>query len=106
MRDWNITSTYDSIIILPLGTKHDSGYSHILIVGCRDVDGCNKRQPVEIASKYSDDITWILDGHKLRSDALLKSRAMHFWANDVRLKFVVGHALSSIDVTLTREFSK
>ena len=96
VRPWDTPSSYDSIIVLPTGTRHDSGYSHIMIVGC------NNRKPVEIATQWSDDITWLHNGLKLRSDALLKCRALHFWANQPNVKFKVSHALSSIDVIMTK----
>ncbi len=95
-RIWNGVGIYDSLIVYPNGHKHDSGYSCITIIGV------NERKPVELVTRYSDDISWFHNGHKLRSDALLKCRAMHFWANEPNVKFHVGPNLSSIEVNMCK----
>ena len=100
-REWSSESTYDSILILPTGEVHDSGYGMITIIGV------NKGAPVEIINKYSDDIEWILPPAKciggfiigrMRNDCLLISGALHMWSRDC--EFVVGTALSSITIEL------
>jgi len=98
-RDWNKVGIYDSLIVYATGHRHDSGYSCIVIVGCND------RKPVELVTQFSDDIRWMHNGYKLRSDALLKCRAMHFWINEPHIKFHVGAALSSTEVQMHKTTS-
>lgn len=49
VRRWDAETTYDSLLLVPSGKKHDSGYHQIAIVGCEG------SKPKEIAA-YCDDI--------------------------------------------------
>lgn len=102
-RDWSKSSVYESVMLVPTGRKHDSGYMLIAIVGVVD------RQPKEIAA-YCDDVCWAfpenLAGYKydgfhnlsLRTDSYYPSGIMHIWSN--YYKFEVGSSLSSTDINL------
>ncbi len=102
VRDWQAESTYDSLMIVPSGKMHDSGYHLIAIVGCR------KNVPVEIAA-YCDDIGVHVpmpsprygsdkqfSNYMFRVDMSYPSGIAHWWG----AKFTVGTALSSTDVTV------
>jgi hypothetical protein len=94
VRRWDKSSRYDSLIIFSEGSRHESGYSVMLIIGV--IGG----QPVEIASDCSDDISWKLsDGNLMRTDCLFASKSLHFWGD---CHFTVGTALSSIDIEVNR----
>lgn len=47
-RRWDITSAYDSILLVNTKQKHDSGYNYFAVIGCIDT------YPVEIVG-YMDD---------------------------------------------------
>lgn len=100
-REWSEESTYDSILILPTGETHDSGWQMMAIIGVR------KAVPIEIASGCCDDIEWILPPAKsvstfkvgrMRNDCLLTSGALQMWSRDC--EFMVGTALSSTTIEL------
>ncbi len=55
-KDEDMDRLYKYILIVPAGTKHDSGFMHIAIIGCW-VE--NKEERFEICS-YPDDINWLL----------------------------------------------
>lgn len=101
VRDWKITSEYDSVGIVATGEKHDSGFMTMAIVGF------NKLEPVEIAG-YCDDISWIVNGigigYELRSDMLYPSGVIHFWSHWQRFK--VSSAFSSMDIQLINKERK
>ncbi len=88
-RKWDEISTYDSLLIVPSGKKHDSGYGWIEIVGCKD------QAPIEVAA-CCDDICWHVQGGKyaMRTDMLFPSNLVHVWG----AKFEVGRSLSSTDI--------
>lgn len=101
VRPWNTKSAYDSVVVLGTGEKHDSGYGLITVVGMR------RREPIEIAVNCADDLEWIFPPAKVcgnffigqvRTDMLLKARALHFWADSAH--FYVGEALSSTRITM------
>lgn len=92
-RDWQLTTSYDSLLILSDGTKHESGWGNITIIGCFD------SEPFEIVTQGSDDIAFEVEASQLRMDCAMPSRAMHFWARG-KMKFEVGCALSSITIRL------
>ena len=93
VRKWNDKSTtYDSLMVLSDGKKHDSGWGLIVIVGCID------NSPVEIAVNCADDICWNFK-QQPRMDCALPSRAMHFWCGE-KGKYRVGIALSSTNIWL------
>lgn len=108
-RGWNLSSNYDSILLVPTGEKHDSGFGILAIAGIRE------GKPVEIAATC-DDICWSfpkehpydrmtpgLHRMVMRTDCLWPSRIIHVWASGehyFRGRFRVGASLSSTDVTL------
>jgi len=98
-REWGHESTYDSLLLLPTGEAHDSGWGIMAIIGIRDF------QPIEIACGCCDDIEWKLPQMQtvgrftigqMRMDCLLKSGAFHPWERNSL--FRVGAALSSVTV--------
>lgn len=101
IRDWQMDSVYDSLLLVPTGKKHDSGWSLVSIVGVRN------GEPVEQASCCSDDIEWVFPNAtrygsytagQLRMDCLYPAGVFHPWTRNH--KFQVGAALSSVTVTL------
>ncbi len=82
-KDSNMDRLYNSILVVPAGTKHESGYMHIAIIGCW-TEG--KEERYEICS-YPDDINWILpDSDRgnyklahLRTDCWYPEGILHFW---------------------------
>lgn len=99
IRKWDSPSEYDSLLLVPTGKKHDSGWALISIVGVR------KGEPVEQAA-HCDDIGWQVvaptDYEHLRMDCLYPAGVMHAWG---RGKFVVGASLGSTRVTYRHETS-
>jgi len=103
-RDWDDVAIYDSLILIPGRIKHDSGWQHIIIVGCK------KRIPFVICTSCSDDLEWAMpdavrfgpnNEHSLgqmRMDCLPISKAFHAWMNERQFK--VGPALSSIKIEI------
>jgi hypothetical protein len=100
-RTWvDTTQLYQSLIVLPTGKVHDSGYGKMLVVGCR------KAMPTHIISDCSDDLEWDFGHHdpalvKLRTDCWLPARALHFW---IRKEFVFRpqEAMSSLTIKIIR----
>jgi len=111
-RDWNKTTEYDSLYLVPTGKKHDSGYSIIAIIGC------NKNIPIEIAATC-DDICWGFPAnhpyynafletrgyraHIMRTDCEFPSGILRIWASGEHYfkgRFRVHASLSSTDVEL------
>ena len=101
VRAWDDTSReYDEIFLVPNGTKHDSGYMHIAVIGSY-VDEAETRY--EIAA-YPDDISCLfpLKNHKdftfshVRMDCLYPSGILRYHG---RGKFKVSEALSSVEIT-------
>lgn len=113
-RKWDVESVYDSIILVPTGAKHDSGWGLIAIV---DVVG-GKPSSAEIAA-VCDDVRWSfpvrhpygemqpgINRRILRTDCYWPGRLQRFWASGESYfsgRFKVGFALSSTDVTLVLE---
>lgn len=111
VREWGKASEYDSIVLVPTGKKHDSGFALIAIVGINE-----KVEPVEIAA-YCDDVCYSLpekydtpyayEGQfrmAFRSDMYYPSGLVHVWS--WYFTFKVGTALSSTDVFLVRKTEK
>ena len=92
-RHWTSKKLYDQLLIVPAGTKHDSGYSHIAIIGCIG------EEPVEICA-YPDDIQLpqTNDNWSLRMDCSYPSGILRLWSN--KYKFQVPVALSSTEIVL------
>lgn len=103
MREWEMDSEYDSILLLSTRRKHESGWAIMAVIGV-----CEGR-PVEIACSCCDDIEWKLppmitvgNGEfsigQMRMDCAIRSGALHAWARGA--KFRVGAALSSTEIEL------
>lgn len=98
-KDEDIDRLYDYVLIIPAGTKHDSGFMHIAVIGKWIED---KKEKFEICS-YPDDINWILPdsqrvGYKfahLRTDCFYPQGILKFWG---RGKFKVDWG-SSTEIT-------
>ncbi len=101
VRDWKITSEYDSVGIVATGKKHESGYMIMAIVGFSGL------KPIEIAG-YCDDISWIVhqieNKYEFRNDMLYPSGIIHFWSR--KYQFKVSDALSSMDIQLINKERK
>lgn len=96
-RDWNKISTYKKLFIVPAGTKHDSGYMHIAIIGVND----NKAEIVA----YPDDISWDYSGiqqkdgyDSVRTDCYYPSGILQFWSRSY--KFMIEGAYSSTTIKI------
>jgi len=104
-RKGNDVTFYSSILIVPSGLKHDSGYMMIAIIGI--IDG----EPKEICA-YPDDICWdFTNFHQkyestgMRTDCYYPTGILHFWGNGIQ--FMVGSAFSSTTISvLNREYAK
>lgn len=102
LRAWDDTENeYDSLLIFNARTKHDSGWSHINVVGCR------KQVPVELCVTCADDLEWILPAPtkcadfligQMRMDCLYPAGILHAWTRKGR--FTVGAAISSVTIEL------
>ena len=95
VREWNKTSQYDGVCIVPTGKKHDSGWALMAIVGM------NNHEPVEIAA-YCDDLIWhgeeMFFAHGMRTDMYYPSGIARMWGDAV--VFEVGEALSSTSIKI------
>ncbi len=94
-RTWNKETTYASIIVIPSGRKHDSGYALMYIIGVDE-----NKNPIEISASC-DDICWKIPNaidYEFRNDMYWPSGIIHYWSNGY--KFKVGVCTSSTDVTL------
>lgn len=105
VRDWKDTSkAYDRILLVPTGTKHDSGYMHIAVIGVTKGDKGNP-DTYEIAA-YPDDISTYFPINKgtgyefaqVRMDCLYPSGILQYHGVG---KFTVSESLSSIDIRFT-----
>lgn len=90
---------YNHILIVPAGTKHESGFMHIAVIG---VWVKNEKELYEICG-YPDDISWLVpdckrNGYKLaqlRTDCYYPQGVLKFWGNG---KFKVDFPTSSQDI--------
>lgn len=92
-RKWDDIKCYDSLMIIPSGLKHDSGWALIYIIGMKD-------DSLEIAAAC-DDICWKIPkaiAYDFRTDMYYPGGIVHVWSRDYQ--FQVGCSLSSTDVTL------
>lgn len=104
-RRWNDTSgVYDDILLVPTGTKHDSGFMHIAVIGVTfPQNGEDGEDTYEICG-YPDDITCLFPlrsiGHhqyaEVRMDCYYPQGILRYHG---RGKFRVGPALSSIEIS-------
>lgn len=109
-RGWSETDhEYDSILIVPAGTKHDSGFMHIAVIGYNYKDKeRGKEETFEICS-FSDDVSChfplISFGDNkqysmasVRMDCYYPSGVLRYHG---RGTFKVGLSLSSVDIYFT-----
>ena len=95
-KDANMERLYDWLLVVPAGTKHDSGFMHIAIIG-RWVE--KEKEKFEICS-YPDDINWLLPNSyrgsyqlaHLRTDCFYPQGVLKFWC---RGKFQVDWSSST-----------
>lgn len=81
----NLERVYRSLLIVPAGSKHESGFMHIAVIGVYSED---EKEKFEICS-YPDDINWItppqpVRPYKLaaiRTDCYYPQGILHFWSN-------------------------
>lgn len=102
-RKWGATERkYNQVLLIPAGTKHDSGFMHIAVVG---VYGENKDE-YEICA-YPDDISCHFPTRQLSTDLNYPLVRMDCWYPQGILqyhgrgKFKVGPSLSSVDIYFT-----
>ena len=108
-RPWDDTSKlYDRIWIIPAGTKHDSGYMHMAVVGVTNgpKDKIFEKETYEICA-YPDDISTFFppieygdnkeyEIAQVRMDCYYPSGILQYHSS--RGKFHVSEALSSVDI--------
>ena len=94
-REWNETSEYNEIYIIPSGLKHDSGWMMIAIVGVKE-DGS-----MEVCA-YPDDICWDMtklnqkyDSTGMRTDCFYPNGVLRFHGS---VKYIVEGACSSTTI--------
>ena len=99
IREYDVRySIYESIVVVnKSGKLHDSGYGLIAVIGV--VEG----KPVEIASMNSDSLELNFNDFEVKIESLPKSRCSHFFASPhIKVKFVVGMAFSSLEISVRR----
>lgn len=106
VREWGKTEKeYDVILLVPTGTKHDSGFMHIAIIGgiWNKKVGQHDDMDFEICA-YPDDISCLFpivefgDNFEMatvRMDCYYPSGVLQYHG---RGKFRVGEALSSVNI--------
>jgi hypothetical protein len=110
VRDYkDVDKEYDQILLVPAGTKHDSGYMHIAVIGVTDVQGGG--ETYEICA-WPDDITIRFPFYDLglgisapkmlrgglpqvRMDCIYPSAVLRYHG---RGKFKVTEPLSSVEI--------
>lgn len=101
LRGWAETShEYDQILLVPAGTKHESGFMHIAIIGV--IDGGEKTR-YEICG-YPDDISCFFPYEQVTNRPWALVRMDCWYPQGVlqyhgRGKFKVSEALSSQEIT-------
>ena len=92
------------LLIIPRGTKHDSGYSRIAIVALD-----NERKPLGIVGE-PDDIHWKVEHHvhpliaDFQMDCSYPSGILHVWGN--RISFKVGFPSSSQEIAIVERYDR
>lgn len=95
VRPWDKETTYHSLLVIPSGKKHDSGYAIMYIIGCDE-----KNVPIEIAAAC-DDIVWKIPekvDYDLRNDMFYPSGVLRYHSH--KYDFRVGYCTSSTDIFL------
>ena len=100
---WNQGGTwYESLLMIPLRTKHESGYAHIALIGV-DKDGYAR----EVLTRCSDDIQMpfapagyarlgMAEESDLRFDCFHPSGVLKLWSR--RYQFRVSYPVSSVRI--------
>lgn len=97
---------YKTILLVPSGRKHESGYMSIAVIGAYSGGKDGKETKYEICG-YPDDINWIIPSTitgrtyttpNLRTDCFYPSGVMQFWYRNH--DFIVGEAYSSMEIIL------
>lgn len=100
VRKWDEESLYSSILVIPSGKKHESGFALMYIIGM------NGDTPVEIAAAC-DDLCWIIPEkirpYELRTDMFYNGGVLRF--RSYYYDFKVGNSLSSTNVYLVKKHS-
>ena len=99
VREWHLSSVYDTILVCPTPEVHPSGYRIMAIIGCR------KGKPIEIAAfcdniDIKDTCTIFAPCGHIQCDMIL-SNCIHF--HSFYGVFEVGKSLSSTRVTLIND---
>lgn len=97
-RKWDEVKSYNSLIVISSGKKHDSGWALMYVIGLD-----SSKKPIEIAA-LCDDINWVLpeiDMFQFRNDMFYPSGAIHFWGNG--FVFKVGASLSSTRIEMLKK---
>jgi len=96
-RKWNDTGKeYDSILIVPAGTKHDSGFMHIAVIGAIGEEYEICAHPDDIACHFT--LLPEMDYARVRMDCFYPQGIFRYHGDG---KFKVGPALSSVDIYFT-----
>lgn len=93
-REWDDTSKlYDSILIIPGGTKHDSGFMHEVIIGVTH----GESEEFEICG-YPDVIELVLGdtGGRVNTDCFYPQGVFRFF--NIKAKFKVSASLSTMRI--------
>jgi hypothetical protein len=89
---WNKGGTYDQLLFVNSGKKHESGWAIIYIIGCIDCE------PIEIVANcddiYFDD--FLHSRRDLYFDMYYPSGILRLWGHDIEFK--IDHALSSTEI--------
>jgi hypothetical protein len=98
-RKWDEIKEYNSIVIIPSGKKHPSGWMIMCVIGC-DEDRC----PIEIVA-CCDDISWIIPNNinewDFRNDMYYPSGIIRYWSDEYN--FQVGVSFISTLITLVKK---
>lgn len=104
-REWNNTKKlYDRIWLIPAGTKHDSGYMHIAVVGVTNGSKNMFENGTYEICAYPDDISTYFPTIKSGSYEFAQVRMDCFYPSGILQyhgrngKFFISEALSSIDI--------
>ncbi len=98
-RKWDEDSVYDTLILIPSRTKHDSGYAHINVIGTRE------GKAVEIASQCPDHLWFTelseLGAYSLSMDCIFENKLFQVFSGGY--KIWVGSGLSSLRIKLLKQ---
>jgi len=86
---------FDSVLVIPTRTKHDSGFNCILVIGCNDGEAVCK------ITDWSDDLKFnVIDAEKIcqnvRMDCL-PNGILRVWGKQIK---VDGYCVSTVDFNI------